>query len=328
MRILRLHLLGLAIIALALSSGARADTYLMVVVGLPGEATYGEQFTEWAEQLIAYAEASGLDRKRIRYLSSTASTGVDDSTASADQAGIESALVELAKLVRPEDQLWLVLFGHGSVQGKRALFNIEGPDIDSGQLAEWLEPIKAEKIVLVNTTASSGAFLQDLGGPNRILISATRSGSERYFPYFGGYWVAAFDIAQGGDLDKDGRISLLEAFRYALSEVERRYKEEKRLQTEHALLDDSGDGRGSAAPQANNAEDGPLAARTYLIDQSDIAASDPIRADLLARQQSIEQKLQNWIMRKSDMDTEAYYLQLETLLVDMAQVDRALRAHE
>ena len=313
---------------LMLSSVARAETYLLIITGLPGETAYSETFADWAGQLIQYAEASDLDSERLIYLSPSPPPDVPYQTGPADRAGIETVLAELAEQIDPQDQLWLVLFGHGSVQGKRALFNISGPDIDSARLAKLLAPIKAEKIVLVNTTAASGAFLQDLAGPNRVLISSTRSGSERYFSYFGGYWVAAFDAAQGGDLDKDGRISLLEAFRYARSEVERRYREEKRLQTEHAILDDSGDGRGSAEPQANNAEDGSLAARTFLIDYRDIAASDPVRADLLARQQTIEQQLQDWMARKSTLATESYYQQLENLLVDLTQVDRALRAYE
>ena len=73
---------------------------------------------------------------------------------------------------------------------------------------------------------------------------------------------------------------------------------------------------------------GALAARTYLVDRSDLAAADPQLSGLLEQQQTLEQRLQDWVGRKSELAEAAYYDGLEALLVELIPVDRALRSKE
>ena len=347
----------LAICWLLLLPGlVRADTYLLLITGLTGEDSYRQTFTRWAGQLIDAARQAGLADQRIVHLTpedpaALAASGpeVTGSEVSGSEAvappieppakatyrtglstreGIAQAIAELGELIGAQDQLWIVLLGHGSEQGGQGYFNIPGPDISAAQFARYLAPLTPERLVFVATMSSSGAFLQDLASPQRIVISATRSGAERYFAQFGEFWIAALDPQQGGDLDKDGKISLLEAFNFARSEVEQFYRNDRRLQTEHAVLDDNGDGRGSFEPQPYGTEDGALAARTYLVDRSDLAAADPQLSGLLEQQQTLEQRLQDWVGRKSELAEAAYYDGLEALLVELIPVDRALRSKE
>jgi hypothetical protein len=81
------------------------------------------------------------------------------------------------------------------------------------------------------------------------------------------------------DKDGDGRVSLAELFVAFTAEVDARFAADERAPTEHAQLDDDGDGRGTEAGDladpASLAQfgddvplslrrDGLLAARTYL----------------------------------------------------------------
>src|SRR5262249_50255186 len=106
--------------------------------------------------------------------------------------------------------LWLILIGHGSYDGKQARFNLRGPDLSATNLATWLKPFQRPQAV-INTSSSSSPFLNALSASNRVIITATRSGSEQNYARLGDYLAAAIaDTA--ADLDKDGQVSVLEAF--------------------------------------------------------------------------------------------------------------------
>src|SRR5690606_33116880 len=89
-------------------------------------------------------------------------------------------------------------------------------------------------------------FLPILSEPGRIVITATRSGSELNYSRFGKYLAASLQDLSA-DLDHDLEVSLLEAFLTAVARTEQFYRGEARLASEHALLDDNGDGRGTSA---------------------------------------------------------------------------------
>ena len=133
---------------------------------------------------------------------------------------------------------------------------------------------------------------------------------------------------EGADADKDERVSLLEAFSYARLEVERLYSRDNRLLTEHALLDDDGDGEGSMEPGLD-AGDGRLASRFFLAAErpavTEQAAGDPELAALLEQKRSLENAVADLSARKDDMDPGAYETELEALLLELAYTNRAIR---
>ena len=70
-----------------------------------------------------------------------------------------------------------------------------------------------------------------------MIITATKSGDEQNFARFGQFISSAIADA-ASDLDKDGQVSLLEAYLTACRQVEEYYDAEARLASEHALLDE------------------------------------------------------------------------------------------
>ena len=136
-----------------------------------------------------------------------------------------------------------MVIGHGTFDGKEAKFNLRGPDLSAADLAEWLKPFR-RPVAVINCASASSPFINKLSATNRVIIAATRSGYEQNYARFGEYISSAVADPQA-DLDKDGQTSLLEAFLMASRRVAEFYNTEGRLATEHALLDDNGDGLGT-----------------------------------------------------------------------------------
>ena len=160
--------------------------------------------------------------------------------------------------IKPDDAFALLMIGHGTYDGTEYKFNIPGPDITAEELASLLNRIPAGRQLVVNMTSASGASLSVLAKKNRVVITATKSGTEKNATVFARYWLDALQNA-AADTDKNGTVSALEAFRYAQGKTAAYFKQEKLLATEHAMLDDTGAKAGVRDPAPANAQ-GLLAA--------------------------------------------------------------------
>lgn len=220
----------------------------------------------------------------------------------------------------------MVLIGHGNPRGETSVFNIPGPDISGEDLDAMLAGLAAGALVVVNTASASGPFVEALSADNRVVITATSSGREYHAASFGEHFVAAL-AGTAADRDKDQRISMLEAFDYARREVRRAFETDKRLLTEHALLDDNGDGVGSLDAGEFDT-DGGLANRVYLQQPKLPAAGATELAQLLGQKGLLEDSIRELKKQRASMDRDDYYDRLELLLVDLALLSRRIRSQE
>ncbi|MGQ0712753.1 MAG: hypothetical protein ACT4PJ_03355 [Gemmatimonadaceae bacterium] len=305
--------------------GAQA-THVVIVTGASGEATYASAFhataTAFADALVT---KHGLAADDIVYLAENPARDAERIDGKSSKAEVGKALSRVASRARPGDRVLLVLIGHGSHSGSDSRFNLPGPDLTAAELATMLEPLRAMQVAVVNAASASGDFLPVLSGKNRVVITATKSSYERNETLFPRYFVDAFTSA-GADTDKDERVSLLEAFVYAKREVTRAYETDTRLPTEHAMLDDDGDRRGSADPDPR-AGDGSLA-RRFIVGgtRTAVATTAPNAApELVAKKTALEAQIDSLRRRKETMAADAYERELERLLVDLARVSQVIR---
>lgn len=295
------------------------DNYTLLITGASGGGAYAARHAEWRATLVgALRNQPGFDDQHLAVLAETPSSGVGR----ASRDGVRQAIERLSEQMNPDDVLHIVLMGHGSFDGVDAKFNLVGPDLDAREWSAWLDQIPGP-LVVVNTTSVSSPFIERLSGPRRTIVTATESTVQRYDTVFPAFFVEAF-VDRAGDVDKDGRVSILEAFDYASLAVRRWYQERGRLSTERALLDDSGDGRGREAGQPG--PDGMRAARQFLEagPGRDTLTTDPARAGLLARREGLIERVQALRGDKEQMSPEAYWRELESLLVDLARLSRRL----
>jgi len=319
--------------ALLATPVAAQPSHLLIVAGLGGEPRFRDTFHEQAVTLAMAAEKKlGLAAESVLCLTEDPQRAPDTVDARSTREAVLEALEALAARSAPGDSVFLVLIGHGSYRGSEARFNLPGPDLTPEDLAPSLDRLRDRQIVLVSAASASGPFGQALAGPGRIMVTATKSGLERNETVFGEHFVAALtgDVA---DVDKDGRTSVLEAFDYARREVERFYSSDKRLQTEHAVLDDDGDGKGSPEPGADGESDGSLARRAFLSggdgrSDADTVPGDPALAALHRARRDLERKIDALRDRRETLEEGAYTSELEGLLLELALNNEEIDAAE
>jgi hypothetical protein len=288
---------------------------LVVVTGVAGEEEFGTAFVQQAETWRKVSETAGA---KLVSIGSTVAKDVQD------RDELKRALEAEAK--DGAGEFWLVLIGHGTFDGKEAKFNLRGPDLTATELAEWLKPFR-RPLAIIDAASASAPFLAKLAGPNRAVVSSTRSGHEQNYARFGKYFAEAVADAKS-DLDKDGQVSLLEAFLSAAQRTGEFYKTEGRLATEHALLDDNGDGLGTpaewfrgvrATKQAKDGAtlDGSRAHQFHLVKSP---AEHALAPEVRAQRDALELKIARWRETKAKAEPARYYAELEKLLLELAAV--------
>lgn len=312
---------------------AAQQTHVLMIVGLSGQPQYKDRFFGWASSIRdAAVQRLGIPEANFVWLGEDPSAAPGKIADRASVATIRSAMASLARRAGPDDRVVVVMIGHGTEQDRRPLFNLTGPDLTPTDLDLMLDELAPRRVAVVNTASASGDFVAPLAGPGRTLITATRSGRETNETWFAQFFAQA--LAQdGADTDKDGRISLLEAFQYARTETARYYTERQLLATEHALLEDDGDGKGTLEP-GDGTKDGALAGTFYVGGSaSDVAAQnaasgDPELQRLLREKAALDERVATLRARKDGMDPAEYDRQLEALLVDLALKGREIRDRE
>ena len=321
---------GLVLTLALTAQTSMAQTHVVVVGGLGGDQAHREKFHAWAVAMIDAAQQRfGIPEENITYLAERETLDAERISGKSTKENVERTLAELAARLDPGEGVFILLIGHGSYQGDESRFNLPGPDMSSADFAIVLDRFTAQSIVLINTTSASGDFIKDLSGPRRTIITATKSPFERNETVFCQYFVEAFaqDVA---DVDKDQRISMLEAFNYATHEVARAYESDDRLLTEHAQLDDNGDGEGTGEPDPATT-DGALA-QAFVMEGAEplvgAASADSVLTALQGRQRELQQAIADLRVRKDSLELDAYEIELERLLIELARVSQAIRDRE
>lgn len=302
-----------------------AQTQVLVVSGLGGEPRYQKAFVGTALEVAEAARARlGARPEDVTVLAEDAAQPGVAGRSTRDE--VAARLAAMAARAAPDALVLVVLVGHGSATGGEPRLNLPGPDLTAVALARLLDAFPTQRVVVVNAASASGGWVEPLAGPRRAVVTATRSALERDETQFGGHFAAAL-AAEDADRDKDGRLSLLEAFEYARREVTRIYQRDQRLQTEHALLDGDGDGVGARDPDATTG-DGAAAAAIFLDAGRARAAGSPALAGLEAARDSLQRAVTALRGRKDTMAPDAYEQRLEALLLELARITRALRERE
>jgi hypothetical protein len=297
----------LCVLLLSAALSAQAANYFVTVAGLGGTPEYETQFGKWAQELD-HELNTGADTHVVTL-----------SGAAATRQRIEQELAKIAAESSVTDTFALFLIGHGSFDGKDYKINVPGPDMTGVELAKALNGIPAKRQLVVNMTSCSGASLVFLAKRDRVVVSATKSGTEKNAPVFARYWIDALHDPSA-DTDKNGSISALEAFRYAERKTAAYFESEKLLATEHALITDTANATGVRDPKPENGQ-GLLAASFVLIrPHSDgTRALSPEKQKLVSKKEELEAKIDRLKYEKAAMEDSDYKQQLTVLLLELAR---------
>ena len=312
------------------------QTHLLVITGLGGDPEYTQQFHQWATTLIDAARTRyEVPSEGITYLGEKPDLAPDLIADRSTRENVEAAIQSIADRASSGDHVVIVFFGHGSFTDA-ARINLPRRDLSAEEFASLLDKLDGQQVTFVNTASASGPFVERLSGSGRTVMTATKTGGERNASIFGGYFVDAFsDGEEEADQNKDRRVSMLEAFTYARARVVQSYEAEGLLTTEHALLDDNGDGQGSDEPDplSGEAADG-LVARTLFFTsgvgrRTDTAfPDDPALQALYQERQELETRVDDLRRIRGAADPDQYQTELETLMIELALRSREIRELE
>jgi hypothetical protein len=292
---------------------SNAATFYVTVAGLGGEPDYEQRFASQAQEIDKLLHASSGDAKVTTLYGPQAT-----------KANVQNALAQVARDAKPNDAFVLMLIGHGSFDGYDYKINLPGPDLSGVELGASLDRIACTRQLVVNMTSASGGSRASLEKASRVVITATKSGNEKNATVFARFWVEALrDPA--ADIDKNEVVSALEAFIYAETKTAQFYETQKRLATEHPILEDTGQGDGERKPSPENGE-GLKAAQFALlrIGASQVAANTPEKKALLEKRDQLEERIDKLKYEKAAMPADEYKKQLQNLLIELAKTQAEL----
>lgn len=280
---------------------AQSAVRVLIIGGLGGEAGYEQKFQTQAKAVASAASRSGAALKDIVVI-----TGEQ-----ARRTALDPELKKFASTVKNDDQVVVVLIGHGSYDGEEYRFNLPGPDITGREIQSFLDSMPASQMLVVNATSSSGSVVEQWRKPNRVVITATKSGGERNATRFAEYWVQALSSPEA-DRDKNEIVTAAEAYDYASRKVADTFKSDAALATEHPRLDGKNADRIVVARLGNSA----------------LLPSDDVLDGLMKEQGTLETRLDEVKGKKGSMPPEQYYNELEKVLVDVARLDKRIDARK
>ncbi len=311
-------------------AAAQSARYAVVVSGASGGEEYSDRFWESSSKMVlSLKERLRFPEENIFFLAENPDRDPSLVTAMAVKSELIRAMSALETRAQPNDLLFLLLLGHGNFDGSDYRYNLKGPDLTGSELSTLLDRFPSQPIVLVCTTPASGALIPMLSRKNRVILTATKNGYEGNETVFARFFVESFQTRET-DSDKNGQVSLLEAYSFAQRKVKEWYREKNWLATEHSRLDDNGDGVGSALPAVGSV-DGSFAGRVTLgapieaMSQAAPASDRPELEALEKKKLALESSIEELRTRKETLPAGQYQRRLEALLIELARTTRAIR---
>ncbi len=303
----------------------------LIIRGSGGDEDYRRLFDGWESRLRkALSEQLDFESSRIFVCTENADAPTSQSLPARIEH-IRQAFDRLAAAHPPEADLYVFLFGHGSYLRGVTRFHIPGPDLEAEELGRLLERAPARRQIVLAASSASAGFVNALSGPNRVVCAATKSVEEKNATEFMEFFLQAIEEGSA-DRNRDERVSMLEACRQAATLTDARYAAEGLIATEHAILDDNGDGLGTrlhdpeslmeAEDSAASARDGALADACFL---KDFSFPDGVPREWIDRYLARLDRIEALKRQKNEMDENAYYAELEAALLEAARANRRIR---
>ena len=293
---------------------AWADSSALIIQGVGGTEQIEKKFETWGTSTRdVLVQDLGFSKDRVILLAGEG----------AKKAAVEQAFGQIKQQIKSGDNFLLVLIGHGSFDTDYKL-NIFGPDLTGKEYSALIDSLSATRTIIVSSTASSGGMFETLGGKNRVLIAASRSGEKEDTAFYEYFLQGLKGVA--ADEDKDKKISAWEAFKYGAAGVERFYKEQTRIMTEHSAL--AAGGAASVAPTVPE-QDAPILARvTSLSADRAVTVADPKLQVLLNERKSIELKIEAHRLDKALLPEAEYQKRLEDLILELAKKNQEIQEQQ
>jgi hypothetical protein len=308
---------------------AESSKQALIVSSVSGDEEFKEKFDSWSRQMVqCLTQELGFTVEDVTLLVENPSQEGPVHSFKATKAELMKAFDRLTQRAGVDDLVFIFFLGHGNFDNGDYRFNLVGPDVSGSEIRTQLDRLSKQQVILACATPCSGILARTLSKKGRVIITATKNEFENNTTQFAQFFVEAF-VNKAADSDKNGSVSLLEAYLYAAKKVDSWYKERKRLATEHPLMEDNGDGVGTPWPSPANGE-GLLASKLSFGTPSQAvgATTNPELRALFSDKQQTEAAIQDLKYKKASLPEAEYSQQMEALLIQLAQTNQKIKALE
>ena len=236
------------------TSAAMSTRRALIICGHPGDDEHRKQFAETVESLrTSLIDRLNFDAESVWVLFGGEEVPDDaprpkEVRGPSTEESIAATVAELKGVLKPDDSLWVVVIGHSHFDRRHSWFNIPGPDLNEQTFGRLFDGLTCREQVFWITIPASGFYIKPLSATGHVIITATeadREINETTFPHELAKLLADPPAAEELDADKDGTMTLLDLYLTLTRRIAQTYADQKQLSTEHAQLDDNGDGRGT-----------------------------------------------------------------------------------
>jgi hypothetical protein len=225
---------------------------VLIICGHPGDDEHERMFADSVSRIRdALVSRFGFasDAIRVQFGSKEGEEpAVPNAHGRATREEIENEAQRLAAELNAQDTLWVIVLGHAHFDGRVSFLNLPGRDVTFQEFAELFHAITCRQQLFVLTNPLSGFAIKPLSRPGRIVITATEADLELNETLFHSSLAKVLneiELNDQYDADKDARLSVFDLYIAVVRDVVPRYLDEMLIPTEHAQLDDNGDGRGA-----------------------------------------------------------------------------------
>ena len=222
----------------------------LILCGVSGDADHHQLFAETVGELHeGLSKQLGFASNDIGVLFGDEAKLTDkDLIKTATREGLEKSVKGLRDSLSAEDALWVIVVGHTDYDGKHSWLNMPGPDIQQADFAKLFHRLPSREQVFFITTPTSGFYIKPLSAKGRVVISEGYETNETEFPHELARVLTAPPATKEFDVHEDGAPSLFDLYVTVSRNLAESYSTNELLTTEHPLLDDNGDGRGTEVP--------------------------------------------------------------------------------
>jgi hypothetical protein len=238
----------------------RVTHYAFVTTGPAFRGPLGQMYWKCNEKIQAMLDEYGYPEQAVYRLCEfgpSKGPGVDGTST---YESYKRIFEHLAKILQKDDHLFIFLVGHGSPAGNDFVHPLVKGQLTATEFKRWLDAIPTSNITVVMNPCFSGGFLPKLSAPGRVICTSTNDRETNSV----GWAESMADALRPGsqaDVNKDGKVSIKEAYNVGLENTLRHYGQNLR---EHPLLDDNGDSVGHMGKEPVVDGDGKLAAERFL----------------------------------------------------------------
>jgi len=242
-----------------------ATSHALIWVGLPGDEPhrllFGRVVEQWRKWLT---EGLSFEPSHVHVVPATVGQAEPPGWTST-RGEMEKQVDALRSALGSQDRLWVFLLGHANSDGQHAWFHLHGPDPRDDEIGKIFAVLNCHEQVFWLTTPVSARFLKHLSRKGRVIVVAAGVDEDNETEFAEALCTVAGRTKAELDMNQDGTVSVRELAQRVTAEVQAGYAADQRLVTEHAQLDDNGDGQGTelalepGATAGSQAADGTLA---------------------------------------------------------------------